>query len=279
MFCSESCEHEHEVRYKDTGEKYTSDLDERLIIDLSIRIMALSMAEKNEQMYGLLFGNSKKFTVFDVDDLSPKNVVSIVLTMQTSKYFPKQMLSVDTNAATSTITEQVSEKFLNIPFTNGIEIFEKHWSSDHKKRRIGKAICAFGSLFNHSCYPNIGMITLDNKIVYYVNYPIKAGEQLFISKGPTNWFQNRAGRLDVLRRADIKCDCVACKNDYPLFKNTKMLDEEFQKTVPLSDSINSFKKNCELINNIHHDHPNDGRKVQAIVQNIIHMMLITKIRL
>ena len=51
------------------------------------------------------------------------------------------------------------------------------------KMKIGSAILIFGSLFNHSCAPNIDRMIVDNKFVFIVRRPIKAGEQVFISYG------------------------------------------------------------------------------------------------
>lgn len=51
------------------------------------------------------------------------------------------------------------------------------------KVKVGSALLIFGSLFNHSCAPNIDRMIVDNKFVFVVRRPIKAGEQLFISYG------------------------------------------------------------------------------------------------
>lgn len=51
------------------------------------------------------------------------------------------------------------------------------------KMKVGSAILIFGSLFNHSCAPNIDRMIVDNKFVFIVRRPIKAGEQCFISYG------------------------------------------------------------------------------------------------
>lgn len=52
-----------------------------------------------------------------------------------------------------------------------------------QRMKIGSGLFIFGSLFNHSCAPNIDRILVDNKFVFYVRSPIKPGEQLFISYG------------------------------------------------------------------------------------------------
>lgn len=51
------------------------------------------------------------------------------------------------------------------------------------KMKVGSAILIFGSLFNHSCAPNIDRMIVDNKFVFIVRRAIKEGEQLFISYG------------------------------------------------------------------------------------------------
>lgn len=47
----------------------------------------------------------------------------------------------------------------------------------------GDGLCAFGSLINHSCIPNIDRLIVDNKFVFYVRRPIAAGQQLFTCYG------------------------------------------------------------------------------------------------
>ena len=51
------------------------------------------------------------------------------------------------------------------------------------KMKVGSGILIFGSLFNHSCAPNIDRMIVDNKFVFIVRRPINEGEQCFISYG------------------------------------------------------------------------------------------------
>ena len=71
--------------------------------------------------------------------------------------------------------------------------FQMMWRSigrrDPDADRVGRAynnFCGYGlspfmSIFNHSCNPNIGIVSVDNKLVAYVKRPVKAGRQLFVS--------------------------------------------------------------------------------------------------
>lgn len=51
------------------------------------------------------------------------------------------------------------------------------------KMKVGSGLFLLGSLFNHSCAPNIERILVDNKFVFFARRPIRKGEQLFISYG------------------------------------------------------------------------------------------------
>lgn len=55
--------------------------------------------------------------------------------------------------------------------------------SSTNRMEVGSSILIFGSLFNHSCAPNIDRTLVDNKFVFVVRRPIWKGEQLFISYG------------------------------------------------------------------------------------------------
>lgn len=46
--------------------------------------------------------------------------------------------------------------------------------------KIGNCLLPFGGLLNHSCDPNIVWVSANEKFVFIVAKPIRAGEQLFI---------------------------------------------------------------------------------------------------
>lgn len=48
---------------------------------------------------------------------------------------------------------------------------------------VGNIISPLISLLNHKCLQNVDSLTVDNKTVCFVCYPIKKGEQLFASYG------------------------------------------------------------------------------------------------
>lgn len=56
--------------------------------------------------------------------------------------------------------------------------------ADSKTSRIEvSGVLPFGSLFNHSCDPNVMRVTYENKIVFVVIKPVVKDHQLFTSYG------------------------------------------------------------------------------------------------
>lgn len=116
---------------------------------------------------------------------------------------------------------------------------------------IGVGLCAFGSLFNHSCYPNVDHVMVEGKLVFVVSRPIKAGEQLFVSYGVHFTTEDSAFREAHLQRYGFQCDCLACVNNFPLTRGLPRCDRKFVFTEISTDvrkAIAQFKKNCRYIN-------------------------------
>lgn len=59
----------------------------------------------------------------------------------------------------------------------------KFLETENESMRIGEGVCIFGSLFSHSCLPNIERTVVDNKVVFSIRRTIAKGQQLFISYG------------------------------------------------------------------------------------------------
>jgi len=121
------------------------------------------------------------------------------------------------------------------------------------KLKVGSGLLRFGSLFNHSCAPNIDRIVIDNKFVFFVRRPIKEGEQLFISYGPSfirapsEWRQE-----DLKVHFDFICACEACQQSYPLSFNNSIFGDALllpEGRMPAStiEWQQEFRRNCRAI--------------------------------
>lgn len=49
--------------------------------------------------------------------------------------------------------------------------------------KVGLGLLPFGSLINHSCFPNVDRMAVDNKFVFYVQRPILKGQKLTVTFG------------------------------------------------------------------------------------------------
>lgn len=62
---------------------------------------------------------------------------------------------------------------------HGICGWSRKFSDARNPQMVGVGCFAFASLINHSCYPNINRIYVDDKMLIVVDRPIKKGEQIF----------------------------------------------------------------------------------------------------
>lgn len=69
----------------------------------------------------------------------------------------------------------------NIYKYNGISTAAITFGGGRNFEEVGRTILLLGSMFNHSCDPNLIATFYDNKFVFVVNRPIKAESQLFVS--------------------------------------------------------------------------------------------------
>ncbi|XP_042892381.1 SET and MYND domain-containing protein 4-like [Penaeus japonicus] len=83
---------------------------------------------------------------------------------------------------------------------------------------LGLAVYPTVSFSNHSCYPAVGRYFDGNKMVIVNLRPLKAGEVLYENYGPVfthNKLLERQRKL--MSRYWFKCQCVACKEDWPTY--------------------------------------------------------------
>lgn len=126
----------------------------------------------------------------------------------------------------------------------------------------GNGSFPFCALINHSCASNVCKIFIDGKLLLVVTMPIDKGEQLFDTYGysftniPKDYRQ-----AELLKSYRFKCECAACKNDWPLMPNLKVIDKAcFNKAKKacrdLSSSngqilqkkaFESFQDSCNII--------------------------------
>ena len=83
-----------------------------------------------------------------------------------------------------------------------------------ERKKISGCIAIVGSLFNHSCDPNIFWTLKNGKLVVTALKDIESGEELNITYGPTvrntEFFERQ---VDLRSRYHFTCSCKACLSD------------------------------------------------------------------
>ena len=265
MHCSDECAKQNDFHEKTCPFKaaFKYEIIQKFIMT-NIRIVG-----DFDSMVGLLIDDMKK-TVFDFDLSNPgdpmynKNLIIAVYNLSTAVEGEGEGLggSVKTRPKSKKhdfFTKSAS-KYLRIWHTNAFKMLILIDSSTEKAGMYGSGIFPFMSLLNHSCYPNVHTIAVDNKIVLTVSRPIKAGEQIFITYGYSSVSYKLEERKQGLADYKFVCDCIACIEDYPKLKKLPKVElcgfeEPLEGESTREVSIELFKMNCNLIEKNIKKHP------------------------
>ena len=258
MYCSRECQEKHEWH------KIECD-HEASLTRLSSPIFGLlfkSYFIEGNEWQEVIKGEEK--TVFDFDLSDPddpmyqKNLLvainSLSMNFKHPIYHPKDR---DLVSKTNKNTIKKITDLKLIFKTNGIEIkkplkFAKYYSRGDLARTqsYGTALLPFGSLFNHSCFPNVKTVAIDNKVVFYVGRPIAAGAQLFINYGVVSNYDSHETRKKALKSYQFTCGCGACYQKCQL-NRLPTIDRKFRepdfRSCPPQEAIEQFKRNCRYI--------------------------------
>lgn len=245
MYCSEGC---REKDYHQTDCTVLEDgahayLTEKLVYEYA-KILNFDPAAA----LNLMNGRERK-TIFDFDLSDPEAEDYERTLFKIVNEMSKLPAETPTETPSMYPIENLHKHFWDIAGYNGVQFHEFSYGLFDKG--LGRVILAFGSLLNHSCYPNIEHVMVDDKMVFIVTRPIKAGEQLFISYGPRFQVDFTALRKTYLQHYGFDCECVACTNNYPLGEGLLHKDPSFiLPTIPTSiqDAVLQFKRNCDYIN-------------------------------
>lgn len=265
---------------------------EELKCVLRMKQKALKLAGGVQQLFDIWATAGTKGTVFDFDLSDPtapdynikrltavsmlaKNVLST--SEKVENLSPQQML-----LATPVQSEIEEKKLLMllremyvIYRTNAYELYEMRCDTKapHEKH-IGGGLFPFLSLLNHSCFPNMSLVTVDNKSVLIAARPIKAGEQLFVSYGAVSRTYDHEARAKILDGFGIICQCTACCRVYPKLTQMEKIDRLFgpprMTTFSHERAINQYYNNCDYIQTKTSDNPTF--EVEFLVKHNDHLL-------
>jgi SET domain len=263
MYCHEGCKTSH--FYESHKKAVNSSKEDKPIsekIELIMRLLDLTSILGDRAVNNLL--NDKKMrTIFDVDDLSVKNCISLLcsLLFHTKPLIPKCDYEID-------LVDESNWRLADVVTSKKMIISERVTDEPGLGTSLtfGKFFSLFGSLFNHSCCPNVFRIAYNKKIIYIIAQPVKAGEQLFLQfYGNPNWISYYSGIDERQLKGHFKeasaCECEACKKNLPKpqclpIKHLRGCDEFFEDPPSgVLNLIQRYKKSCAFIENNWKHHP------------------------
>ena len=260
MYCSRECQENHKLVHECECNK-TKYYPKELQPTLGLQMKSFKIAGGVDEWQELIKGQKK--TVFDFDLSDPddpmyqKNLLVAINSL--SKNFKNKTFDLSAQHAVldvPPINQKVRSKKKNLNLMRSIVDQKQIWETNG----IGcympvavtnvTALLAFGSLFNHSCFSNVELVTIDNKVVFYVARPITSGEQLFINYGVCSISDSYKMRTETLKSYHFTCECIACAHkcqlDHLPSRDRKFRDPDF-RFCPPQEAIEQFKRNCRYI--------------------------------
>ncbi|KAG5148355.1 hypothetical protein AAZX31_06G133300 [Glycine max] len=203
-------------------------------------------------------------TMFSIDEVSISQVVIIISQIKVNCMTVVRLKSIDAHG---------SGHFGDFPFQSGA-----HSTSNVEQVRVGKAIYKAGSLFNHSCQPNVHAYFLSRALYLRTTNVVAAGSQLELSYGPQVGLWDCKDRLNFLKNEyAFHCLCTGCSevNRSDLVLNafhcvnpncsgavleSRVLDCEMQKIkhFPIPDHVD---KNDDIYEVCHHVFKQNGKSI------------------
>ncbi|KAK7410797.1 hypothetical protein VNO78_01894 [Psophocarpus tetragonolobus] len=137
-------------------------------------------------------------TMFSIDRVSISQVVIIISQIKVNCMTVVRLKSVEAHGLSGHFGESL--------FQSGA-----HSTSNVEQVRVGKAIYKAGSLFNHSCQPNVHAYFLSRTLYLRTTNVVAAGCPLELSYGPQVGLWDCKDRLNFLKdEYAFHCQCTGC---------------------------------------------------------------------
>ncbi|XP_045822839.1 uncharacterized protein LOC123915682 isoform X2 [Trifolium pratense] len=137
-------------------------------------------------------------TMFSIDGISISQVVIVISQIKVNCMTVVRLKSIDAHG--------LSDQSGGFTFHSSV-----HLTSNVEQVRVGKAIYKAGSLFNHSCQPNVHAYFLSRTLYLRTTKVVAAGCQLELSYGPQVGLWDCKDRQNFLKdEYAFHCQCAGC---------------------------------------------------------------------
>ncbi|XP_058786654.1 uncharacterized protein LOC131661214 [Vicia villosa] len=137
-------------------------------------------------------------TIFSIDGISISQAVIVISQIKVNCMTVVRLKSIDAHG--------LSDQSGGFPFHSSARL-----TSNVEQVRVGKAIYKAGSLFNHSCQPNVHAYFLSRTLYLRTTKVVAAGCQLELSYGPQVGLWDCKDRQSFLKdEYAFHCQCTGC---------------------------------------------------------------------
>ncbi|KAJ1387499.1 Tetratricopeptide-like helical domain superfamily [Sesbania bispinosa] len=137
-------------------------------------------------------------TMFSIDGISMSKVVIIISQIKVNCMTVVRLKSIDAHG--------LSDQSGTFAFRSSV-----HLTNNVEQVRVGKAIYKAGSLYNHSCQPNVHAYFLSRTLYLRTTKVVAAGHELELSYGPQVGLWDCKDRCNFLKdEYAFHCQCSGC---------------------------------------------------------------------
>lgn len=154
-----------------TVDELVTFIDETENEDSTMRVFSCNYKEKSHNSYVPVHFTADNFDV--TTEFAAFILVSLISQPLLELTELKEKFT--TAKAVTVLKELILHHIERVPINHSAAIY----FNGSLFEEYARGLYPFRSLLNHSCVPNLMMSSSDNKLVYTVSKPIKAGEQLF----------------------------------------------------------------------------------------------------
>ncbi|CAG4941880.1 unnamed protein product [Colias eurytheme] len=235
------------------SKKYLKSFDDKNIIDETKREVddKTNINDTLEMTAGQIYSLCTHSQLRKGSDYLKRIVMAMFLTecLKKGGFFSKLDKDAATRAELS-ICELILHNLQLLQF-NAHEIYEtvrgEHQFTGSKPVYIAVGIYPTGALFNHECYPAVARYFEGRKIVLRATRPLNPGETVSENYGPHFLVRNlKERRRSLACRYWFSCQCVACKEDWPMLKQ---LNSITYLRCPNIDCTSKFPANPKSLPN------------------------------
>jgi len=154
--------------------------------------------------------------------------VCLLKILKAAHYFPNKS-DEDTFTSDEVFIGSLMMRHMNVLQFNAHEIYEffrgdRGRMKPFKNNLVGVGVYPQASYFNHSCHPVTTRYNIGKKLVLKSLTPIAPGQEVSENYGQVFYFKTKSERQKELSgRYWFKCECRACKDDWPLLKDNNKI--------------------------------------------------------